>query len=652
MSTPTPPTAPIEAKAGAKPEAKAEAKSPTPATTPVSKPAPALATAQASTPAPVSAPSSASAPVKALATSTRHTIEYVPIKCLVDSPFQRPRVSERGNLEELAASMRNGTGVLEPLIARVAPRGAPKGTREIVAGHRRKRAAALADLFEVPCIVRELTDVEVLDLQTIENGQREGLHPLDEADHYALSIKHGRSVVELADKNGRDRSYIAKRLKLLDLVPACRKAYEEDKLTLGAAIALARVPQTLQADALEALLAGSQLYLADKGAPVSERKARELIVSRFMLQLDHAQWALNDDELVPEAGACTTCTKRTGNQSELFDDVAHDLCTDPGCYRDKSKAVFQIRAKEADERGQKVLSEKEAKNALKFGAGFVRVDEKRLDPATGALRKVADVVKKAQAPTVLAQDPETGAPIELVREADFDKAVASTSTKGKAALAASGGDGAPVAKGGVTLEQKQRREQRRNKRVIELVLEEAIPAAEKLRGMPQSKGMWVLIAAVFRGFIEAVWSEVLTKVLQRRDPDASSGDAEKKLLALFDKSTPAEQLGIAAEVVLMKWSPKPNQRAQWSGVLAVLGVDIAKIEKQVTAEEKERIAKERERDKRKAEKKAKGKGDKVAGAKPDAKSDAKSDAKRDAKPVKGGGKLAAKVAAKKKAAQP
>lgn len=558
------------------------------------------------------------------------TFQILPLDALADSPFQPERISKRGDLDELAASMGNGVGVIEPLIVRVAPKGtASKSiTHEIVAGHRRKRGAAIAGLQHVPCIVRELTDVEVLDLQTIENGQREGLHPLDEADHYLLSIKHGRSVADIADNNGRDRSYIAKRLKLLDLTKGARKAFEEDKLTLGAAIVLARVPQKLQDEALKALTADSNSFMADRGAPVSERKARDLIVDKFMLQLGEAPWKLDDAELVPAAGPCTTCSKRTGNQSELFDDMkSKSLCTDPLCHRSKADALFKIRSKEAEAAGRKVLSAKEAKQAFGYGGGFVRSDDTRYDQSSGKTVNVGVVVKKAEVPTMLAQDPKTGAPVELVRNADFDRAVAlQRKTEGKAS--------APTK--GQAYDQKLRAEQRRNKRVVELVLAEAIPKAEKLRAMPQSKGMWLLVAAVFRGFIEAVWSEYHTKVLQRRDPAASAADAEKKLLALFDKSTPAEQLGIAAEIVLVKWAPKPNQRAQWSGLLSTLGVDIAKIEKQVTAEERERAQKDRAA----AKKKAAG----AAGIK----------TSNGMKPVVGKvvapkGKLAAKVAAKKKA---
>jgi ParB/RepB/Spo0J family partition protein len=539
------------------------------------------------------------------------------LKELVDSPFQADRISSRGDLGELAASMGNGIGIIEPLIVRPAFSKKSGAHYEIVAGHRRKRAAVLAGLLSVPCIVRELTDVEVLDLQTIENGQREGLHPLDEADHFALSIKHGRSVAEIADNNGRDRSYVAKRLQLLKLTKAARKAFEEDKLTLGAAIVVARVPESLQDEALKALIADRHSFMGDQGAPCSERKARDLIVDKFMLQLGKAAWKLDDAELVPSAGPCTTCVKRTGNQAELFDDVkSKDLCTDPRCHRTKSEAVFEIRRKEAITNGQRVLEGRAAKEALRsYGTEFVRVDGDHYDYKSNKQVKVAALVKKHDVALTLAQDPETGAAVDLVKREAIERVLAKSQAK----------DTSSKPTKGESPDAKHRREQRKAKRLIELVLPEAVAAAEKKTTSKPS----ALVTALLRYVLEVAGWDNLTKLMVRRgtDAEAAKRKAPEMVLTLFDKGGADAQIGIVAEAILLNRAPRAHYKAEWGELLKVLGVNLAKHEKVVEAEERERAAIKR------AGKKAKPAGAVAAKA-----------------ANVGKGKLAAKVKAKKKAA--
>jgi ParB family chromosome partitioning protein len=155
---------------------------------------------------------------------TVETAHLIPREQLAHSPFQKTRVSNRGNLEELAASMRE-VGVLEPLIVRPAPAGAPEGiTHELVAGHRRDLAAEIAGLPAVPCLVRDYSDDQVLEVIAVENGQRSDLHPLDESDVFAQLVARGRTPAQVADKVGRQASYVAQRLKLAELCEKGRKA--------------------------------------------------------------------------------------------------------------------------------------------------------------------------------------------------------------------------------------------------------------------------------------------------------------------------------------------------------------------------------------------------------------------------------------------
>lgn len=135
--------------------------------------------------------------------------KLIPHKDLQISPTNpRRRINER-TIQSLADSIR-AQGVLEPLIVRDIG-----GKYEIVCGERRYRAAPIAAVTRLPCLVRELTDEEVLDIQIHENLHREDVHPMDEAYGYQiLKEKVGCDVTELSLRVGKPEGYVLNRLKL------------------------------------------------------------------------------------------------------------------------------------------------------------------------------------------------------------------------------------------------------------------------------------------------------------------------------------------------------------------------------------------------------------------------------------------------------
>lgn len=136
-------------------------------------------------------------------------------------------------LQELADSIKQ-YGVLEPLIV------TKKGKfYEIIAGERRWRAARLAGVKEVPVVIREYTDREIMEISLIENIQREDLNPIDEALAYeSLINEYSLTQEEVAEKVSKNRSTIANSLRLLKLCDEVRQMIIEDKLTTGHARAL------------------------------------------------------------------------------------------------------------------------------------------------------------------------------------------------------------------------------------------------------------------------------------------------------------------------------------------------------------------------------------------------------------------------------
>lgn len=160
----------------------------------------------------------------------------VPIEQVEPNPNQPRRDFPEEALAELAASIRD-KGIIQPLIVRNNPRN-PDGY-EIVAGERRWRAAQIAQLHEVPVLLRDFDDGEVLEIAIIENIQRADLNPVEEAMGYRqLMDRFGHTQEKLAEALSKSRSHIANLLRLLSLPAEVQAWLREGKLSAGHARAL------------------------------------------------------------------------------------------------------------------------------------------------------------------------------------------------------------------------------------------------------------------------------------------------------------------------------------------------------------------------------------------------------------------------------
>ncbi|MGP3696648.1 ParB/RepB/Spo0J family partition protein [Rhodobacter sp. NSM] len=163
----------------------------------------------------------------------------VPVEKLVPNPNQPRRDFGPEALEDLAASIRQ-KGVIQPLIVRPIPE---TDRYEIVAGERRWRASQLAQVHELPVIVREFDDTEVLEVAIIENIQRADLNAVEEAMGYRqLMDRFGHTQEKLAEALSKSRSHIANLLRLLQLPDDVQSWLREGKLTAGHARALITTP--------------------------------------------------------------------------------------------------------------------------------------------------------------------------------------------------------------------------------------------------------------------------------------------------------------------------------------------------------------------------------------------------------------------------
>lgn len=168
-----------------------------------------------------------------------------PIESLKPNPDQPRKIFTKADLEELTVSIRD-KGVLQPILVRAQP-GEP-GVWQIIAGERRWRASQGARLTEVPVIVREMDDVEVLEVAIIENVQRADLNPVEEANAYAVLMERfGRTQDALAGIVGKSRSHVANTLRLLQLPASVLEHVTSGRMSAGHARALitARDPERL-----------------------------------------------------------------------------------------------------------------------------------------------------------------------------------------------------------------------------------------------------------------------------------------------------------------------------------------------------------------------------------------------------------------------
>lgn len=325
------------------------------------------------------------------ATEAVQTFRIISLAHIAPSPMNPRRHFDDKALKELAESIRTH-GVQQPIVVR--PDGNKQDRFEIVVGERRFRASKLAGKSDIPALINPLSNAAALEIMVIENLQREDVHPLDEALGYeALMKKASEADPELGElpgaprhtadsiavKIGKSKEYVYARLKLLALVPAGREAFQADRITAGHAVLIARLQAPDQVKALAACfgiqtqfeldrlrkievqkLKFAEITNEDPGdeycgafmrSLIPEKSLRDWIQNNINLKLKGVPWDLGDDKLLPEAGACALCPKRSMSNPSLFAELTKkgedDTCFDPACYQAKQKAFVKLQVKSA-----------------------------------------------------------------------------------------------------------------------------------------------------------------------------------------------------------------------------------------------------------------------------------------------------------------
>jgi ParB/RepB/Spo0J family partition protein len=213
-------------------------------------------------------------------TPMQDTFELIAIKDLHESPHNPRKRFDETAMTELTVSVKV-KGVMTPLLVRLRSRGG----YEIGAGHRRYRAAKAAGLDQVPCVVRDLSDEDFLELVVFENDEREDVHPLEEAHGYQTLMRElKRDVAQVAARAGKSEKYVYDRVKLLQLIPEAQKLFLANRMSAGHAILLARLTPKDQARAIA--VNGGGLFTDESVAIVDEYDDGEYLKAVSVRELE------------------------------------------------------------------------------------------------------------------------------------------------------------------------------------------------------------------------------------------------------------------------------------------------------------------------------------------------------------------------------
>lgn len=327
-------------------------------------------------------------------------LRSVPLSELHEWPANPRQTHDPEAHTTLVASIK-AQGLLEPLLVRPRPapttltpetdaeRKARVGHRgvvglgegyEVIAGNRRLRALAVigGDPL-VPVLVRDMDDDTALAAAIKENGDRDGLAPLEEARAFADLTKHldngyGSGVAGAAALTGKSEQHIRQRLRLLDLCPIAQELLAAGGLQLGGALVLAQLRD--HADQVEALSsAGYNVESDDGNHPIEERFPYEglptlaqwrQIVSKLGRRLSKAPFPISL-AILTQAGACAPCPKRSDAQGALFGDATDGVCLDRACWDQKVLANDRRVLDEAERNGRLLTLDKTSKLWLTWG---------------------------------------------------------------------------------------------------------------------------------------------------------------------------------------------------------------------------------------------------------------------------------------------
>ena len=311
-------------------------------------------------------------------------VQNLSIEKVIPDPMQPRKTFNESLLNGLSESIKKH-GVLQPITVR-------KSGSEfvIVMGERRYRASKLANKKTIPCIVREYRNNDVLEVQIIENLQRQDVEPTEEAEAIAfLSEKYVPS--EIAKRLGRSDNFIRQRLKLAGLIEGFKQFVRNGDMTISLAVGVALFEPEEQ-----------QMMLETMGEDFNAHQVNRMIKDQTF-DLEKAPFDVADKKLIVKAGACNECPFNAANQGNLFGDDKM-VCTKSACYESKKSKSFlnliekskkeqiilipEIQKYWADEeRNQLIIAQLENSGLKVYLLDDVEIIERPIEPTIEAIKK-------------------------------------------------------------------------------------------------------------------------------------------------------------------------------------------------------------------------------------------------------------------------
>lgn len=528
-----------------------------------------------------------------------------PIDNIVPSPFQERKHFDPQPMQELADSIRIN-GIIQPLTVR---RVAADQPLELVCGERRLRGGKMAELKEVPVILRELSDAQAENIVLTENIQREDLTPSEEARSYERLLKlrdesgklmHTRdSVAKLASKT---TNHIDDHLKLLACPKELMEAVDSGTVALSVAMVVGRIPDPK----LRPAAAAKVLKPEYQQVPMNFIQARELVRQEFMVSLAKVPWSLSEADLVPEkqeevdgvmtrcfGGDCESCPFRSGNLEgaslkavvrnsgprkgfEQTTGAAANLCTLPKCHKAKLDAVWAKQKRQAMMDGLKVLDDAEAKKAfhpsrqeIANGSKYVWLDAKPEYHEVGHLSYSAggriwrSLLKGSEIPVIVARQPHTGLRVEVALAKDA-KPVGEKALRAKKPSEAQQAEKSPAELKAEAEAKERRKKELRQQKIDKIALDEGVREIREAITSGRVKADERFQMALFTTALGNAGSDGLkfmaAAIELDRDKKASSYDLEKPL-----KKWVAENCATAPQMMAMTVLALLAKSLHWNG---------------------------------------------------------------------------------------
>lgn len=495
-------------------------------------------------------------------------------------------------------------GVRVPIIVRPLKTAGKNGvTHEIVCGERRWTANGLTPRTTIPCLIRDLDDQAAGEEQLRENLQRAGLTALDEAQLYDERLKTGnygtgaKAIETLSQRIQVSRSTIYSRLKLLKMHPEIRRALASGQIEQSVADLLATIPDPAgQEQALKRVAKGDSEWNPETGKherqPMSFRQVKEFVTDDFRRSLRKAcfdlkkEYICNADPTGKKPGSktvcsCEACPKRTGNFPDLPAATNPDICTDTACFDEKINAEWRARCAKAYTENQRTIQPSEWLK-LQFSGNYKKLDDDYWTGHNDAKVKtlVAKALAAGQCKTILVRNPD-GEIFEVVETADIKKFGNIKETHS----ASSSGSG------GASKEEKAREAKKNLRRAVAVAAAPLLIAA--FRKVKEADLWYCLADSAF----EHTGIEDHTFVAKRRGLCKTQGDAREALQDWIGakERTAEEHRDVALELLLFCRHGIGTWNQSWSGefedVCALAKIDLAKLEKEIAAEQQKPKAK-------------------------------------------------------------